>query len=221
MTRPRYEGNEPMKTGPMRIRGWWLCGLIAAVAAGAQPPAHVVPQGQPPGDDTVFDDGFGESADVVRARRGFAIAPVPLDMVGADAVQVGLGSYIVNASAACAECHTNPPYLAGGDPYSGQPKQVNAANYLAGGRAFGPVVRSRNITPSLDNGLPAGLTFEQFEEAVRHGRNFHCQAPDPSSCPPLQNMPWPVYRNMSTTDLRAVYAYLGVVPHAEPATPAR
>ena len=29
-------------------------------------------------------------------------------------------------------------------------------------------------------------------------------------------MPWPVYRNMTDRDLRAVYEYLSSIPRAEP-----
>ena len=36
----------------------------------------------------------------------------------------------------------------------------------------------------------------------------------------LQIMPWPVYRNMTNHDLRAIYEYLSAVPCIEgPATP--
>jgi len=204
-----------MKSKTRQVGAIALCGALAASAAIAQAPVRVAPHGQAPLDDTVFNDGFGEAIDVVRARLGFALAPVPLDMVGMDPVQVGLGSYLVNSVAACSECHTNPPYVVGGDPFMGQPRQVNTANYLAGGKPFGPGIFSRNITPSLDNGLPAGMDFDTFEAAMREGRNASCAGED--SCPPLQSMPWPVYANLSASDLRAIYAYLSVIPHAEPA----
>ena len=189
--------------------------LVAVAAMQVQAATNPGVTGVVVGDDTVFINGFGEAPDVVRARRGFAIAPVPLDLVGRDPVQVGLGSYLVNSIAACSECHTNPPFVPGGDPFMGQPKQVNAAHYLAGGQAFGPFL-SRNLTPSLDNGLPAGLSFDQFEQVMRHGTDFRCNEGDPPPCPLLQVMPWPVYQNMSDTDLRAIYEYLGTIPHAEP-----
>lgn len=32
----------------------------------------------------------------------------------------------------------------------------------------------------------------------------------------LQVMPWPVYRNMTTRELRAVYEYLSAIPHVDP-----
>src|SRR5688500_14715593 len=79
-------------------------------------------------------------------RRGYAIAPVPLDTGGLNPALVGLGSYIVNAQGGCNDCHTNPPYAPGGNPFAGQAEVINAAGYLAGGVAFGPFV-SRNLTP--------------------------------------------------------------------------
>jgi hypothetical protein len=32
----------------------------------------------------------------------------------------------------------------------------------------------------------------------------------------LQVMPWPVFRNMTDSDLHAIYQYLSAIPHAEP-----
>src|SRR4051794_16840920 len=78
------------------------------------------------------------NTEAARIFRGYQISPVPLHLRNLDRDLVGLGSYIVNAQGACNDCHTNPPYAAGGDPYMGQPKKVNAENFLAGGQAFGP-----------------------------------------------------------------------------------
>jgi hypothetical protein len=156
------------------------------------------------------------NTEAARIFRGYQIAPVPLRLRGLDRDLVGLGSYIVNAQAACNDCHTNPPYAAGHDPFMGQPAQVNTANYLAGGMQFGPFT-SRNITPDPAHGnLPAGLTFPQFRQVIRTGvdpDNEH-----PQLGPLLQVMPWPVYRNMSDRDLLAIYTYLRAIPHAEPGT---
>ena len=81
--------------------------------------------------------------DESRIRRGLEIAPVPLDLRGKNRALVGLGSYIVNAQGGCNDCHTHPSYAAGGDPFLGQPKQVNTAQYLTGG---GNSVPSRRAT---------------------------------------------------------------------------
>src|SRR5947207_12997088 len=92
------------------------------------------------------DEGSEDNAEV---KRGFEIAPVPLNLHRKNRELVSLGSYIVNAQGACNDCHTWPSYKDGGNPYLGQPEQINVEHYLAGGRPFGPGVVSRNITPSL------------------------------------------------------------------------
>lgn len=145
-----------------------------------------------------------------RVEQGLAIAPVELNEAGKNLNQVGLGSYLVNAVGGCNDCHTFPPYKNGGNPYMGQPTQVNSTNYLAGGACFGPFI-SANITPD-GNGRPAGLTQDQFIHVLRTGED-----PDPEHAGMLlQVMPWPVYANMTDDDLAAIYTYLSAVPHAEP-----
>ena len=52
-----------------------------------------------------------------RVIRGFQIAPVHLTLRNRDRNLVGLGSYIVNAQGGCNDCHTNPSYAPGHDPY--------------------------------------------------------------------------------------------------------
>jgi len=162
------------------------------------------------------DKRRNDETEVTRILTGLNISPVRLNLRGKNLALVGLGSYIVNAQGACNDCHTNPPFQEGGDPFQGQPEKINTANFLAGGMMFGPFV-SRNITPDA-SGLPAGLTFAQFKKTIRTGLD-----PDqlhPEISPLLQVMPWPVYRRMSDHDLRAVYEYLRSIPHAEPGAPA-
>jgi hypothetical protein len=168
----------------------------AGVVAGLWMPARTL--------DAVAQD---EEADVltVRFRQGLEIAPVPLDLEGRNRVLVGLGSYIVNAQGGCNDCHTFPSFAEGGDPYLGQPTMINSEVYLAGGRPFGPDVVSANITPD-ENGLPAGLTLEEFMELMRTGRDED----EPGEI--LQVMPWPIFANMTDRDLRAVYEYLSAIP---------
>jgi len=149
-----------------------------------------------------------------RIEIGFKIAPVPLHFRHKNRSLVGLGSYLVNAVGGCNDCHTNPSYADGGDPFQGQPEKINTENYLAGGAVFGPFV-SRNITPDADTGLPAGLTFKQFKEVIRTGVDLDQEHPEIS--PLLQVMPWPSYRKMTTHELQAMYEYLKAIPHAEPA----
>lgn len=141
-----------------------------------------------------------------RIQEGFRIAPVQLRFRGNNRDLVGLGSYIVNAQAGCNDCHTNPPFAEGGNPHEGEPERINTEGYLAGGTTFGPFI-SPNITPD-DNGRPAGLTFGQFLQAMRTGR-------DPDDGHIMQVMPWPVYRKMTRRDLRAVYEYLSAIPSVD------
>lgn len=148
------------------------------------------------------------TSELSRIIRGYQIAPVKLIKKGRDRALLGLGSYIVNAQGGCNDCHTNPPYAPGGDPYLGEPKEINTANYLAGGTAFGPFV-SDNITPDA-NGLPAGLTFPEFKSLIRTGH----EPDDPDEI--LQVMPWPIFKEMTDRDLKAIYEYLRSIPHAEP-----
>lgn len=139
-----------------------------------------------------------------RVAVGYDISPVELNLRGRNRLLVGLGSYLVNASGACNDCHTNPPHAPGGDPFQGETEIINVAQFLAGGRAFGPII-APNITPD-ENGRPAGLTFEQFEAIMRTGRD----PDDPARI--LQVMPWNVYGRMTTLDLRAMYEYLSAIP---------
>jgi hypothetical protein len=143
--------------------------------------------------------------DVSRILVGLRISPVPLNLQHRNRILVGLGSYMVNASGGCNDCHTQPSFAPGGDPFQGQPAMVNSAQYLAGGRQFGPMITSANITPDAQ-GRPAGLTFEQFKSVFRTGRDP--RAPDHI----LQVMPWPVFRNLVDADIRAIYEYLSAIP---------
>jgi hypothetical protein len=185
------------------------------------------------------DDESNES----RIHRGFEIAPVPLDLVGKNRSLVGLGSYIVNAVADCDGCHSaGPPteFAKGGNPYFNQkPAIINPKTYLGGGRHFvlippppvGPPVFpdiiSRNLTPDKTGRAEGGNTFEQFETIMRTGidtDNLHptCSGPPDGKCIPppfdgslLQIMPWPIHKNMTDHDLRAIYEYLSAIPCLE------
>jgi hypothetical protein len=155
-----------------------------------------------------FDRHDDDDRSQSRINRGFELAPVRLNLRHKNRALVGLGSYIVNAQGGCNDCHTCPPYTPDHDPYGGGDGVPNAANYLAGGTAFGPFI-SRNITPD-DSGKPAGLTRDEFIELMRTGHD-----PDnPDAL--LQVMPWPIYGRMLRYDLSAVYEYLRAIPHAEP-----
>ncbi len=174
--------------------------------------------------------------DEARIRRGFQIAPVPLNLDGKNRELVGLGSYLVNAVASCNDCHTNSTmteFAPGGNPYFNQPTKVNAAVYLGGGRDFGPLIPgtpdiiSRNLTPDK-TGLPeGGHTLSDFMRILRTGVDLDhlhptCSDTVTTNCLPppfdgdlLQIMPWPIYKHLSDHDIRAIYEYLSAVPCVE------
>ena len=120
----------------------------------------------------------------------------------------------------CNVCHTCPsfvghadidnPFVTGGTlDEVDTPGPVNRVNYFAGGVHFGPFV-SKNITPDPnEENRREGLTLEQFLAVMKTGHD-----PDQSG-QILQVMPWPIFRHMTTHDLRAVYEYLNAIPHAE------
>lgn len=141
-------------------------------------------------------------------QRGIAISPVPVNLAGKNPALVAEGSYIVNTGG-CNDCHTSPEFVPGGNPFLGEPEQINAAAYLAGGRAFGPFV-SRNLTPDK-NGNPGGLTFAQFVQTMRTGIDL--KAIPPANI--LQVMPWPVVAKHTDSNMKAIYEYLRAIPCLE------
>jgi hypothetical protein len=143
-----------------------------------------------------------------RVQRGFDLSPVKLNTKGLNPALVGEGSYIVNTSG-CNDCHTNPPYAPGGDPFAHQVEQINKDAFLAGGTAFGPFT-SRNLTPRAPDRLPAGLTLAQFTQVLRNGTDFKNRHPQISDL--LQVMPWPVFGKLSDREIAAVYEYLRAIP---------
>jgi hypothetical protein len=147
-----------------------------------------------------------------RAVIGLRIAPLPLNLEGRDADLVGYGSYIVNAVVDCNGCHSIQEYATGGDPFLGQPKRIDATDYLRGGLKLpadnGQLVASRNIRPELPSGLPASKTFAEFSAVFQHGTDFD----NPGQV--LQVMPWPAFQNLTEDDIRAIYEYLSALPPA-------
>ncbi len=162
--------------------------------------------------------GDNEGHSDSRIKRGFEIAPVPLNLEGKNRALVGLGSYIVNAVGDCSACHTNrlPEFVAGGNPFLGQPEQIDVERYLIGGRQFmGGTIRSRNLTPDPATGLPAGYTSEQFLQVMTTGEDLKKLPPHVPSFEHdlLQSpMPWPVFHKMTERDILAVYEYLRSIP---------
>ena len=154
--------------------------------------------------------GNNDDSSESQIQRGFEISPVPLNLRGKNRALVGLGSYIVNTGG-CNDCHTNPSYAPGGDPFLGEPEQINVPCYLSGGTDFGPFFRSRNLTPD-SHGLPGGLTLEEFVHVLRTGEDTTSPHDPPFDGGLLQIMPWPVFGKKTDRDLKAVYEYLRAIP---------
>ena len=193
----------------MRAKLWVLAGITAWIVTLTLTTAA--------SDDRRDDgrDNKGNDRDP-RIEQGLDIAPVPLHYDRKNRDAVGLGSYLVNAVGDCNGCHAGPSgaYAAGGDPAQGEPKVINQAAYLQGGTPlFGPFFIPRNLTPDVTGRAEGGGSLQEFFNIMRTGID-----PDhahPQFGPYLQVMPWPVFQNMSDTDLRAIYAYLSAIPCLE------
>jgi hypothetical protein len=137
-------------------------------------------------------------------KQGFAIAPVPLNLAGKDPKLVGLGSYLVNAIGDCNGCHSSGtpaslfiyPYLPGGNPYFGQPQQLDPSVYLNGGAVFppvgtptgpngyaGPAIITRNLTPDYTGRAEGGHSLADFMNIIRNGHDYDQVHPN---CTPAQ-----------------------------------
>jgi hypothetical protein len=174
-------------------------------------------------------------------KRGFEIAPVPLNLAGKNYELVGLGSYLVNAAESCNDCHTSggPPnfnYASGGNPYFNQPKKVDPTVYLGGGQDFGPVgppsnpgpdIIARNLTPDKTGMAAGGRTLSEFLTIMTTGKDLDklhptCSATVTTNCIPaptdgalLQIMPWPAFQSMTQRQLMGIYEYLSAIPCIE------
>lgn len=135
----------------------------------------------------------------VRAQRGLALSPVPIDTASMPRDQqekVGIGAYLVVA-ANCGNCHG-----------------TTSGMFLAGGRSFtggGSTVYARNLTPNAQSGMK--LTEAQFIEAMRTGKDFVDNGL-------MLNMPSTTYRWLTLGDLQAIYAYLKAIPAVDNAVTA-
>ena len=137
-------------------------------------------------------------------QQGFAIAPVSLNYSGKDNDLVGYGSYLVNAVGDCNGCHSSGspsslfiyPYLAGGNPYFGQPERIDPSVYLNGGTNFGavgtptgpngyagPYIITRNLTPDYTGQAEGGHTLDEFIDIIRNGHDYDHVHP---ACTPAQ-----------------------------------
>jgi hypothetical protein len=164
---------------------------------------------------------------LIAACTAQAPAPPPQAAAQPPAMsQVERGRYLVSI-AACDDCHTpNKMGPNGPEPdmsrrLSGHPENMKVDKppklegpwMFAGTGSFtawaGPwgISYTANITSDKNTGIGQDLwTEELFIKAIREGRHFG------TSRPILPPMPWPVYRNMTDDDLKAVFAYLRTVP---------
>jgi len=149
-------------------------------------------------------------------------APAPAPAPSPNPVE--RGKYIVSTSA-CHDCHTptkmgpNGPEPDMSRALSGHPESIKVTKpakldspwMAAGSETFtawsGPwgISFTANLTPDDNTGL-GKWTEELFIKAIREGKHMG------TSRPILPPMPWPVYRNFTDEDLKAIWAYLRSIP---------
>lgn len=170
---------------------------------------------------------FGALVSVAFGALALSASPSPAPAEAAPALSAAAerGAYLVKIMG-CNDCHT--PWVMGPkgpEPdmtrmLSGHPEAVvvTAAPapapdpwvWAAVGTntAFaGPwgVSFTANLTPDPETGLGT-WTEETFLEAIRSGRH------EGKGRPILPPMPWPMYRNATDEDLKAIFAFLRTIP---------
>jgi hypothetical protein len=157
------------------------------------------------------------------ALAAAALAPAPVQ-AGAPEDPVARGRYLVKIMG-CNDCHT-PWHMGPNGPepdmrreLSGHPEGLGVKAPPALGEPWtwaavgtntafaGPwgVSFTANLTPDPETGL-GKWTADTFVAAIRSGRH------EGQGRPILPPMPWPMYRNATDADLRAVFAYLQTIP---------
>jgi len=150
--------------------------------------------------------------------------PPPPTTQAAAMSPVERGKYLVT-TAACNDCHTpmkmgpNGPEPDMSRMLSGHPEDVKVvkppkldgpwmaatnSTFTAWAGPWG-ISYTANLTPDQNTGL--GIwTEDMFLRAIREGKHMG------QSRPILPPMPWPVYRNFTDEDLKAIFAYLKSIP---------
>ncbi|MCM2257775.1 MAG: diheme cytochrome c-553 [Vicinamibacteria bacterium] len=163
-------------------------------------------------------------AAAVLGTVALASAAAPPESSPASQDPVARGRYLVKIMG-CNDCHT--PWKMGPQgpepdmsrELSGHPQDVTLPpapaaqgpwvwSAAATNTAFaGPwgVSFTANLTPDPETGL-GHWTPETFVSAIRSGRH------EGQGRPLLPPMPWPMYRNATDADLRAVFVYLQTLP---------
>jgi mono/diheme cytochrome c family protein len=147
---------------------------------------------------------------------------------------VDRGRYLVTIGA-CHDCHTPKTFTApepqpdmsralSGHPASEKIGSIPAGliapdkwgavtnNHLTAWAGPWGVSFARNLTPDMATGL-GSWTEEMFIKAIRLGKH------QGEGRPILPPMPWPMYREMTDEDLKAVFAYLRTLPPIQNAVP--
>lgn len=114
-----------------------------------------------------------------------------------DQALIARGKYIAQ-TADCVACHTT----LNGKPYAGGLPMLTPLG----------AVYSTNITPDKETGI-GDYTFEQFNNAVKHGIRADNKALYPA-------MPYPSYQIMPDADVAAMYAYFMSLPPVKQANKA-
>jgi hypothetical protein len=138
------------------------------------------------------------------------------------------GNYLVSAVGVCDDCHT-PKVMTPQGPVpdvtrrlSGHPASDKLAavpvsalapdkwgaitnNHLTAWVGPWGISFARNLTPDMATGL-GSWTEAMFIKTIREGKH---QGEGRALLPP---MPWPVYKNMTDDDLKAVWAFLRTLP---------
>jgi hypothetical protein len=190
-------------------------------------------QGQP-----IYNEGLTDivlPADDGKDRdnilRGLAIQHVRIDDGDFEALSpeeqklYGRGSYIVNATHACGECHTNGGLTGRGtsnawfDGSRDDNLKVHTEGNLAGGKVFPGLfpgvarVMSANLL-GPGNGIFSSTTytFTEFLMAMTSGTH---KLPNGVRIPIAPPMPWDTIRNLETDDLLSLYVYLTHAPRSD------
>jgi hypothetical protein len=118
-----------------------------------------------------------------KIQRGFAIAPVHLNLNGKNRELVGMGSYIVNSTGDCNGCHSGPAgeYADGGDPFRGNRRHQQGR--LPGRQQSNcSTVYSAQLTPDTTGRPEGGASYEEFLNILRTGVDRSCTPGSVLSC---------------------------------------
>jgi hypothetical protein len=148
--------------------------------------------------------------------RGLAINPlVQVSTAAMDTATLtafGRGSYLVNSQADCSGCHTNrdnpngaistPIYLVGGQVFDISTLGAPQAAWKGIGNGYVRSV-SKNLIGAT-NGFFNNFGFSTFEGLITQGTHVE----DPSPTRVAFPMPVAVFKNMTLSDMEAIYTYM-------------